>query len=415
MRRRDLLRPELMAVRPVPVSAWPSIADIPIGAPVLDSDGVVKRCVSPRVINSVTLNYDSNLTSSGGLTWVSEYRIACTATKIRFRLENKTASVITKTDVYCALTNASNFGISSVGNTITGDLSTGWKKVNSPGSSDFVLAPNAFTYSDWVDITPISALDGGNPIILLRIVAVGSGIGYGSGLGYTNAAKTLGGWKSYSMGSFSDAGTNNLSTLVGSGFELFASGLSSTLVVGDSISAGYSNSCTPWAVTTDQNIITSRAVPGYNSLQYLNVLKSEIPIGNYTHVMYPPYTPNDGHSLLTQVAVDTAIARYKEAVQFAKSYGVILIPMVIAPNDYYDLTSDDLRKQLISSALEYYGDDNYLNLITAVNTGASPDRFASADIKYDNMHPNATGYGLIRDQYISLKNVFANNVLIPVN
>ena len=44
MRRRDILRPELMAVRPVPVSAWPSIADIPIGAPVLDSDGVIKRC-----------------------------------------------------------------------------------------------------------------------------------------------------------------------------------------------------------------------------------------------------------------------------------------------------------------------------------------------------------------------------------
>ena len=55
MRRRDLLRPELMAVRPVPVSAWPSIADIPIGAPVLDSDGVVKLCRSVAELNGPDL------------------------------------------------------------------------------------------------------------------------------------------------------------------------------------------------------------------------------------------------------------------------------------------------------------------------------------------------------------------------
>ena len=45
---------------PTHVSAWPTIDDIPQGALVLDSDGVVKQCVSPRVINSVTLNYGSN-------------------------------------------------------------------------------------------------------------------------------------------------------------------------------------------------------------------------------------------------------------------------------------------------------------------------------------------------------------------
>jgi len=50
MRQRDLLRPELMAVRPVPVSTWPSIADIPIGAPVLDSDGAVKRKVANELL-----------------------------------------------------------------------------------------------------------------------------------------------------------------------------------------------------------------------------------------------------------------------------------------------------------------------------------------------------------------------------
>jgi len=50
MRRRDLLRPELMAVRPVPVSAWPTRADIPQGAVVLDSDGVVKQKVGDYLV-----------------------------------------------------------------------------------------------------------------------------------------------------------------------------------------------------------------------------------------------------------------------------------------------------------------------------------------------------------------------------
>lgn len=50
MRRRDLLRPELMAVRPAPASAWPTIADIPQGAVVLDSDGVVKRKIGGGLV-----------------------------------------------------------------------------------------------------------------------------------------------------------------------------------------------------------------------------------------------------------------------------------------------------------------------------------------------------------------------------
>ena len=38
------LRPELMRRKAVPVGNWPTVADIPHGAIVLDSDGVVKAC-----------------------------------------------------------------------------------------------------------------------------------------------------------------------------------------------------------------------------------------------------------------------------------------------------------------------------------------------------------------------------------
>ena len=42
-RRHDwTLRPELMRRKAVPVGNWPTVADIPPGVPVLDSDGVVK-------------------------------------------------------------------------------------------------------------------------------------------------------------------------------------------------------------------------------------------------------------------------------------------------------------------------------------------------------------------------------------
>ena len=47
-RRHDwTLRPELMRRKAVPVGNWPSVADIPPGALVLDSDGVAKECFAP--------------------------------------------------------------------------------------------------------------------------------------------------------------------------------------------------------------------------------------------------------------------------------------------------------------------------------------------------------------------------------
>jgi hypothetical protein len=352
-------------------------------------------------------NYKSTITTStagSGSYWTTEYRVPKGTTKIRFKVSNKTASQITVPAIF-ANTNTTNGGVSSVGNTVTENLDTGWSSIHTNGVLGIVCPENSSVFSEWQDIAPIPALDSGRSIVLLRLFL--------AGVGYITPSTSMPlPYRTYSnTANLAIAGTYQSSHSVGDGFETDAQ-ISLVLAVGDSLTAGFPSGSWLTSIDPDKYLFENVAVLGHTSTQYLSVLKGKLENTKYSFVIYPPYTPNDPK---TPSGRSTAKDNFIEAMKAIRDSGAIPITSVIVPNNSLGLVDDDYRKALLSETSGIMIGCN-LDLISAVNTGGSPDRYASASYTTDGVHYTAEGRDLLIARHTLISGVIYDQqkALVPL-
>lgn len=314
----------------------------------------------------------------------------------------------------------------SVGNTLTGDSTTGWTQVTFSGSSTGTLPASVATrspgilQSDWIPCLSIPAADGTStrPYLIVRQKHSGStfsdqfntggvaSFNKDSAVWYNSSVKT-GDFVASPSGMTAANSTTGSNTLTLAFVEFRSSArVVKVMCIGDSIIQGavMSPVHNGFPQRTQNNLQASSSfIPinvlnfgsnGANSSEFLQFGKRYVSAYLPAIALYSLYATNDVGS----PSVATCNLMYIRAMEFAShciDNGVLPVFMTVAPRDTYTLAHDQLTRDLIAKYGTAYA-PHFIDLRSVVGDGATPERFQTTPVALsgDGIHPNNAGIDL---------------------